>query len=418
MSTIKARSIHYMGRESVLLESGEARAIIDKLGGMMPEFSIRRGKGFLNAHWIPDFRGNSEAPYTSAERAAYWKAKTLYILAGDFPCSPNFGPACTVDGIAFPVHGWTANEEWSLGGIGISEEEAAAFARFSLASPEASLPLSWEKCDILLDGQSAYYSIMRIKNGGAAPIRVNLARHNTVGSPFLQAGCKISLSADRFMTPGPGTDLDASGRIVIGAEFDRLSAAPLRDGGIADLAQVPGMIGYSDLITGAIPSSLALGWSCVVNPVLGLAYLSFFPGEAVLPAGEIALGFNDVWMQYGGRPYTPWSLHEGGADRTFCLGVENAVGAFANGLEYSLSHPEVLGRPTTVSVPAGGERKLCYGTALIELSPALLREGVRSIEAEAGTLVLKGGRDAQRVSLDASFDRVRKIEARLHEGPR
>ena len=37
----------------------------------------------------------------------------------------------------------------------------------------------------LLEGQAAYYSVMRIRNEGKEPLAINLARHNTLGSPFL-----------------------------------------------------------------------------------------------------------------------------------------------------------------------------------------------------------------------------------------
>ncbi len=335
----------------------------------------------------------------------------LYLIAGDFTCSPSFGAPCLVDGAELPPHGWTANEEWKIGETGTREE--AAFARFSLASPAPTMPLSYDKLDLVYEGQAAYYSVVRVGNKGRLPIAINLARHNTIGAPFLQAGCGISLSADRFLTPPIGTEFDDTGRLAPGAEFDSLAKAPLRGGGYADIGTVPGMIGYSDLVAGAIPSRLPLGWSCVVNPVLGLAYLSFFPGEAGLPLGEVALGFNDLWLQYGGRPFTPWALDEGGPDHTFCLGAENAVGAFANGLAYSRAHPELLGRPTTLSVPAGGERTLYYGTALVELSSDLVREGVRSVEAEEGRLVLKGTRSSQAVALDATFGRTRRLVSDL-----
>ena len=147
-----------------------------------------------------------------------------------------------------------------------------------------------------------------------------------------------------------------------------------------------------------------------MNPVLGLAYVSFFPGEAGLRPGEIALGFNELWMQYGGRPTTPWALHEGGADRTFCLGAENATGAYANGLAWSIEHPRLLGRDCLVTIPAGGERRLCYGTALVGLEAKLLCEGVRRVEAEEGALVLIGETSSQRVPMDARFSRARELD--------
>ena len=408
---MNAQIVDALGRRSVLLENHHIRAVIENRGGMMPEFSLKRGHGGINSHWNPEFRDNSSLPFEQNPNAVYWKVKLLSQVAGDFLCSPNFGGGCQVDGVDLPPHGWAANEDWSLESHGVSPDKSVGSARFSMNSPQPKMPLSWTKCDLVLKDQAAYFSVMRIKNSGSAPLAINLTRHNTVGVPLLQAGCQISLCADRYQVAPSGTEFDSTGRLALGAEFSNLQKVPLRTGATVDLTQVPGIIGATDFVTGAVPSHLNLGWSCVVNPFLGLAYLCFFPGEAGLPEGEVALSFNDLWMQYGGRNFTPWALNEGGADRSFCLGTENAIGAYANGLEFSRQNPEILGRPTTVTIPAGGERKLCYGTALVELTPELVQQGIRRVEAQEGFLVLHGTKSAQRVPMDATFQRVRKFES-------
>lgn len=405
--------IAYFGRNSVLLSNEKVRAIIDDLGGMMPEFSLKKGKGAINAHWIPDFRGNSGSPWSPQLHGPYWKSNILYILAGDFPCSPNFGPDCTVEDIELPAHGWTANERWKLTSFSTTQDGNAAYAKFTLKSPDSRMPLSYTKYDIVQAGKPAYYSTMIVENHGEVPISINLARHNTLGSPFLQTGCRIYVSADRFMTAPKGTEFDDTSRLAQGVEFDSLCRAPTRDGKMVDLSVVPGMIGYTDFVTGAISPQKSLGWSCVVNPVLKLAYISFFPGSKELPDIDIALGFNDLWMQYGGRNFTPWALHEGGADRTFCLGTENAVAAFSNGLAYSRAYPELLGTPTMVVIPAQGARRLNYGSALVELDDALASEAVIDMEAEGDFLVLKTKSAYQRVTLDASFSEMRALVSHL-----
>jgi len=211
------------------------------------------------------------------------------------------------------------------------------------------------------------------------------------------------------MTAPPGTEFDGTGRLSIGAEFANLREAPLRSGGTVDLGAVPGMIGSTDFVTGPVPRDLGLGWSCVASPALGLAYLCLFPGAAGLPEGEIALSFNDLWMQYGGRRFTPWAATEGGADRSFCLGTENSTGAFANGLEYSRSHPELLGNPTMVVIPAGGRRVLHYASAVVEIARDLAQEGIARIEAEGETLVLLGERGSARALVGADFARARRL---------
>jgi hypothetical protein len=380
---------------------------------MMPEFGPVAGSGMLNCHWIPQFRANSGEPYSEGRHSAFWKAKLLYHLAGDFPCAPNFGPGCRVGGVELPPHGWTANEEWRLTRVGDSPEEGAAYAVFELDGPLPAMPLSFRKVDMVFAGQRAYYSAMRIENRGGEPIEINVGRHNCVGAPFLQAGSRVYASAERYAIPPRGTEFDGTGRLEMGAEFGDLSAAPLRTGGKADLSLVPGPIGYTDLVAGAVPSRAGLGWSAVVNPALDLAYLAFFPGPAALPEGEISLAFNVFWFQYGGRAFSPWSAAEGAPDRSFCLGAENATSYFANGLAEARARRELLGREAIAVVPARGSRTLFYGVAVVSPGQELLREGLASVEAEPGALVLKGKRSSRAAPISADFAAPRRLAAKL-----
>jgi len=391
---LEARLERREGRATVMLSNGDAFAAIELSGAMVPIFGIEVNGEALSAHWIPPFHRTPVLGFLDG-------------IAGDFICSPNFGPDCSVRGVKVPVHGWTANDAWRLDGLGLDKGRRMVSCDLSLDSPSDKMPLAWRKRVAVLEGQSAYYDLLSVRNDGAEPLSINIGHHNTLGSPFLEPGCRISLAADRFMVPPKGSEFDSTGRLAIGEGFESLGKAPLRSGGTADLRVVPGMIGSTDFVTGPVPRNLALGWSCVVNPRLGLAYLCFFPGAAGLPSDEIALSFNDLWMQYGGRRYKPWAETEGGPDRTYCLGTENATGAFANGLAYSIERPELLGLPTTVLIPAGGQRRLCYGTALVELTPELVLEGISAVEPEKGSLILKGARHSQRLNLEGDFSRLR-----------
>jgi hypothetical protein len=406
---LEARELEIGGRRSISLGNDRFRAVVETLGGMVPELSMLRDGRPFDVHWRSPFRGHGEEGYAEPRHGAFWKAKLLYNISGNFPCCPSFGPACTVDGAAIPPHGWTANEEWRLVGSGVDEARGAAFADFALDSPIPRMPLSWLRRDAVFAGQSALFSSLEIRNRGRDPISVNVAMHNVVGPPFLAPGCRISLAADRYMSAPAGSEFDDTGRLAIGSSFSSLREAPLRSGGTADIGLVPGMIGFTDFVTGAVPRSAGLGWSCVANPSLGLAYLCLFPGAALLPDGEIALPFNDLWMQYGGRRFTPWAETEGGEDRTFCLGTENSAGAYANGLEYSRSHPELLGNPTLVEVPAGGRRALRYATAIVEVDRSLAEGGVSKVEADGETLVLEGARGSVRAAIGADFAALRSL---------
>jgi hypothetical protein len=117
-------------------------------------------------------------------------------------------------------------------------------------------------------------------------------------------------------------------------------------------------------------------------------------------------------MQYGGRPFTPWALYDGGADVTFCLGTENAVSAYAYGLEYSRQVRRVLGSPVTVTIPANGEKRLHYGTLFAPYSGAALDDGVQTVDSGAAAIVAVGkGGQSCRFTADPGFTLLRKVAA-------
>jgi hypothetical protein len=384
--------------------------MVDDSGGMVSELSTRVGAGYVNAHWIPLFRSNSGEAFSQAKHGAFWKAKLLFNIAGSFPCAPNFGPGHEVDGITLPPHGWSANEEWRHEKTGMDRETGAAWALSRMESPEAALPLSFRKIDALVSGESIHYVSLSVENRGDLPVDINIGWHNTVGSPFLEAGCRVSACAERWATVPEGSEFDDTGRLEIGVEFESLDRAPTRKGGVCDLSTVPGPIGFTDFATGAVPRDASLGWCAVVNPAQGLVYACVFPGPAAVGEDGIALSFNDLWMQYGGRRFTPWAAYEGGSDLAYCLGTEQAVGAYANGLAYAKKQKTLLGAPTTVSIPGRSMRTLRYGTLFAPFSDGILDDGVAKIEDGAGGLVLSGTRRYGQFRADPRFEKLMALE--------
>jgi hypothetical protein len=177
------------------------------------------------------------------------------------------------------------------------------------------------------------------------------------------------------------------------------------------------MIGYTDFATGAVPSDARLGWSSLVNPALGMAYITFFTGPAAAADDDFLLRFNEFWMQYGGRPFTPWAPYDGCDDLTYCLGTENAASAYAYGLDFSRKTKELLGAPTTVTIPAGGVKVLRYGTLFDEYQGAALSGGVDSVEgggssrdSRGSQLVAKSGSGHIQFNADTEFKALKALE--------
>ncbi|MDR0553983.1 MAG: hypothetical protein LBG76_04195 [Treponema sp.] len=398
-------------RKATVLEQDVVRVLIDDDGGMVPEFSSVYGKGRINAHWLPWFRGNSGAAYNDAAYGSFWKARLLYTLAGNFPCLPNFGPGHLVNEKDMPPHGWTANQPWNVVKQGIDEATGAAWVLSILESPDTLMPLSFTKIDAVIPGHPVHYTGLTVKNRGKQDQRICAGWHNTVGAPFLQGDCRISSPAQSWLTPPLGGEFDTTTRLKPEAEFDALEKAPLADGGTADVSRVSGPIGYTDFAVGAIPRTALLGWSAVVNPFLKMAYISFFPGPAHAAADDIILYFNELWMQYGGRPFSPWAPYEGGTDLTYCLGMENATSAFANGLEYSQKLGTLLGNPTTVTIQGQEEKTLRYATLFARYEEGVLDEGVHTLETSESGIIAEGAKGAFcRFKADGAFSLLKKLQ--------
>jgi hypothetical protein len=211
------------------------------------------------------------------------------------------------------------------------------------------------------------------------------------------------------MTAPAGGEFDTTGRLALGKEFSSLTGVPLRNGGQTDISVIPGPVGYTDFVTGAIPKSAQIGWSAVVNPFLKMLYLCFFTGPGTAAPDDIILYFNEVWMQYGGRPYTPWAAYEGGTDLTYCLGTENAVSAYANGLDFSRKAGTLLGNPTTVTIPAGGTKNLRYGTLFAPYTDTALDSGLNAVNPGHGGVVAGARNGHQVFTADWEFTLLKKL---------
>jgi hypothetical protein len=377
---------------------------------MIPECSGRHSGEWINAHWMPWFRSNSGQPYNDAEHGSFWKANLLYHIAGSFPCIPNFGPGHIVDGVSMPPHGWTANQKWRYVTNDRDEQSGAVWFLSVMESPGKENPLSFSKLDVLLPHQCVHYTSIRVRNRGFHDLDICAAWHNDLGSPFLSQGCRISAAADQWITPPPGGEFDTTTRLALGAEFSSLAKAPLLKGGKVDLSIVPAPVGYTDFATGAVSKRTPFAWLAAVNPYIKMAYISFNTGPAAAGEEDIILNFNNLWMQYGGRPFTPWAPYEGGQDLTYCLGMENSVSAYAYGLEFARETQQVLGNPTTVKIPSLGQKTLRSGVLFASYEGTGLDEGINSIQTEPEAIVCVGKENVT-FGADPYFNVLRTLES-------
>lgn len=402
------------GRNATVLANDAVRSVIEDQGGMVIELSnIAPQGGRINAHPLYWFRGKGMS-MPSDENHDFWRNSTLlYHLGGNFFCFPNFGGGHRIGDVLHEPHGWTANGPWTVLKYGTDAETGANWLLSAMDSPEPSWRCHARKIDMVLPGHPVLYSSIAIHNAGTTELRATAAWHNTVGSPFLESGCVVDTSSKHYATAIEASEFDGTSRLVLGREFMDLSKAPGRNNSIIDLSVVPGIIGFTDFVTGAVPADATLGWSSVVNPRLKMVYLAFFTGPAALGEDDVPFYFNNLWMQYGGRPFTPWALYDGGTDQTFCLGVENSVGYFAEGLAKATKVGEWLGHPTTFVIPAGHTKVQRSGTAFAPFENPKMTAGVQTVEQVAEGLVLKHGKAWSFIDADSTFSQLRVLEQRL-----
>ena len=404
MAFMEGKKIRESGfREAVLLDNGKIRVVIDAEKAMVPELSMPRGAGRLNAHWQPWFRANSGESWNEGQHGSFWGAPLLYDIAGNFPCAPNFGPDNRTGSYELPPHGHTARLAWTQETPVVSDDEISLV---STLKPEDH-PFSYAKKDLLIKNHPVHYTALTVKNRSGVPLPYNCGWHNTVGAPFLESGCLIDNNARSFAAPGKGTEFDATGRLAYGAESDSMERMPSREGKPVNMREVTGITGYADFISGAVPSDCSLAWSSLVNPRIKGVYLTFFTGPAALKPEEIPLYFYDYWLNYGGRPYTPWATEEGLTDQTFCLGTENSTGCFANGLSFCIDTPTLMGHPTFLTLNGGEERTLFYGTLFASYESDVLDRGIAAVEPCGGGLLLRGQEGgAITLPADSAFSRL------------
>ncbi|QQL46024.1 hypothetical protein [Sulfuriroseicoccus oceanibius] len=410
MSTCSVQRITDLcGRAASVLTNGDVRVVVEDFGGMTPEFSYRNQHGYVNTHLIPAFRGTT-CGFDPA-RHQDWGIKLVHELAGNFPCFPQFGNPSTKRGYEIPGCGHTAQLDWKVEKSGT--RDGYCFVYSTMGGPETE-HIHYEKFDILLDGHSVHYQVMRMRNDRGEDFDFGGAWHNTTGQPFIEKGCRISASADRYHTPVVSHDPDQREMLALNREFSSLKDAPTADGGSTDISVVPGMIGFTDFLTGRIPQTADLGWMSVVNPNQQSLYLTFFDGPASVAEGEFTFYFNHLWLQYGGRNYKPWASYDGGVDRVFAVGVESAISAWGYGLDYSDEHPVLMGNPTKLTLKAGETKTLYHGTLIGPVGSSALDEGIDSLERTDDSLVAMG-KATTTFAADARFTRLRQIVAELDQ---
>lgn len=340
-----------LGSNEVVLDTaiGHLRRLV--IGGIAP---------LHTAPWVSDdpIDPASETPPT--EQA----------LSGDFFCAPF----CMSDVEAAPLHGWTANAQWSLGR---SDETSATYVL-----SRQVMGARVEKTLAFRDGHPFLY-VTHGFDGGAG--RVPISHH-----AMIRAATTVRLSVSPkalFFTPGGTPEPDpARGRSLLKypAQGTDLGSVPLAAGGSADIRTYPFAEGHEDIIAFSETPGHALGWSAAVADDHIVLLLK---DARVLPQTML-------WMSNGGRYFPPWSSRH-----TRVLGIEDGCSFGPNGHRASIE-PNMLsdgGVPTAIDLASNP--RVHYAIGAIP-RPAGCSEVSDATTTAAGLIL----RDVSEATIEVPFD--------------
>lgn len=296
-----------LGQPSISLESEEVVLSVSLKGGHLAPVGFRFGG--------VEFRPLHVAPW--AEDKLSEVPPIIEVLRGDFFCLPFGGNASIFEAEAHPIHGATANREWT------PLECEPGLLRFELKT--GIRPGSVVKEVFIRPGQHAVYQRHLVEGSGP----MSYGHHAMLAFPDPVTG-KISTSRFAYGQVYPfAFENPAEGgytSLLPGSRFSSLQEVQLAGGGSTDLTVYPAREGFEDLVQIFADPRETLAWTACVFST-GFVWLSLRNSNSL--TGTV------MWHSNGGRHYAPWS----GRHRRV-LGLEDVTSFFHTGLKESVEENE------------------------------------------------------------------------------
>ena len=363
----------FAGEPSWRLQSKNVELAVTRRGGhMAPVVFDRRGRRirpFYMAAWKCPPRG---------------LPPILRVLRGDFFCLPFGGNATPYRGEKHPVHGETANAQWSF----LSSTSRSGDHTLTLRLRLKIRPGTVTKRLTLRDGEDVVYQ-EHLVEGMKGP---NCFGHH----PNLLCRSPGRLAVSRLLAGSTYPRLMESpadgnyGGLVPNVRFARLGPVPLVYRGASNLSRYPARPGFTDVIQLVNDPKIHVAWSTVTFSEEGWLYYAFKDPRM--------LGQTVLWFSNGGRWSAPWR----GEPRNL-LGLEDVTGYFAEGLAAS-AKPNAWSRLGVKTCRVFSPKRLTsirylFGVARIPRGFTV----VRSVRFEKDGVVFVGDRGCARAQVDWRF---------------
>jgi galactose mutarotase-like enzyme len=247
---------------------------------------------------------------------------------------PSCNDACSYGGVQLPFHGEVATVPWAVEAGG-GDDAVELVGRVHCSRT----PFALERRMRLERGSPVLTLRERVENVSDEAHHLVWGHHCVVGAPFLEAGCRLHAAARTIVTlPEAWED---TARLAPG-QHEPWPQALLRDGGRADLRDVPGPeTGSHDdvFLTGLEPGDVA-----VENPRLGRTFRLRFD--------HLLFRCLCTWQPYGGAHALPLA-------GSYALGIEpwvapgNLEQAVAAGEAVELAGGAALATTLTAAIEGG-----------------------------------------------------------------
>ncbi|MFP4579106.1 MAG: hypothetical protein ACLFQ6_00135 [Candidatus Sumerlaeia bacterium] len=372
------------GWNSFKLESDIVRAYITQKAGMLaPVYFDKNSDSPIQPYSISPWCGREELDADTPP--------ILKVLRGDFFCSAFGENGDAYEGRNLPVHGETANNDWTLTGYKETDKGLRLDMQMELKEQGGSCAGH----TALVHGENVIYQRHDCR-GMDRPF--NPGHHATLQFPDREGAGRLAFSPFKHAHTliHPAEDPSAKGYSILkpDQEITDLTRVSRIDGITTDLTQYPARRGYEDIAIICADPSLELAWSSVTFDKGYVWYSLRDPKHFPCTL---------LWMSNGGRHYAPWN-----GRHINVLGVEDMTGFFHLGLAPSVRDNilNAQGIQTSMEIEKDAVAKLPYIQGVCRVPEGFDR--VAKIEAISDSEILlrsESGKE-QRAKCRADFIRT------------
>lgn len=298
------------GQESHILEIPSVEVAVTKRAAMLAPVRFHRTTEPVEPYAI--------APWAEEETDPGLPS-IIKVLRGDFICSAFGANEEPVSGKQLPVHGETANEEWTK--ISHENRESGAVLKLGI-----DLSIQGGRCEgttALVRKNSLVYQRHDF-TGIDGPI--NPGHHATLKFPDRPGSGRLSFSkfayAHTFVDPAELPENKGYSFLKPDTPVIDLTNVHCIDGTKTDLTRYPARRGYEDIVILCADVSLDFVWSAVTFQEEGYVWYTIRDPK-ILPSTLL-------WFSNGGRHYEPWN-----GRHVAIAGIEDMTGFFHLGLAAS-----------------------------------------------------------------------------------